>query len=136
MRFLTKKQKTKCILEGEGADPCPPPGDNRLQICENHIKELNKTLLNLRVADYIRENFMLKGEESFLFDRRNGSVYSLNQTGTFIFSLILSGKDFCTILEQIADDFDTNPVTDTLYDCNRFVGEILKLGLLTPKDAV
>ncbi|MDP2863170.1 MAG: PqqD family protein [Desulfobacterales bacterium] len=79
---------------------------------------------------------MMKDEESFLFDRRNGSVYSLNQTGTFIFSLILSGKDFCTILEQMADAFDTNPVTDTLYDCNRFVGEILKLGLLTPKDAV
>lgn len=136
MKFLTKKQKIKCILEGEGADPCPPPGNNSLQICENHIKELNKTLLNLRAADYIQENFMMKGEESFLFDRRNGSVYSLNQTGTFIFSLILSGKDFCTILEQIADVFDANQLTDTLCDFKRFVGEIQELGLLTPKDAV
>lgn len=136
MKFLTKKQKTKCILEGGGADTCPPPGNNSLGICENHFNELNKTLLNLRVADYIRENFMMKGEESFVFDRRNGSVYSLNSTGTFIFSRILAGDDFCAILEQMTDAFDAKPVAETVYDCNLFVGEILKLGLLTSEDAL
>jgi hypothetical protein len=135
MKFLAKKQKTRCVLEDEGAEPCPPPVNSRFPICDNHINELNKTLVDLQIADYIRENFMIKGEESFLFDRRNGSVYSLNQTGTFIFTQILSGKDFCTILEQIMDTFDANLFADALDDCKGFIGEILKLGLLIPKDA-
>jgi hypothetical protein len=132
MKFAVKRQKIKCILEGGGPDPCLPPQNNRLPICDKHIEELNSTLNNVKVADYIRDNFMIKGDESFLFDRRSGSVYSLNQTGTFIFSLILSGKDFYEILTDLTDTFDVYQTADMLADCNRFVGEIMKLGLLTP----
>ena len=136
MKFLQKKPKLKCVLEGGKANPCPPPADNRLPVCENHANELNEILRNLKVSDYIRENFMMKGDESFVFDRRSGSLYYLNPTGTFIFSRILSGNDFCSIVEQITDAFDVKPVAETVDDCSRFVGEILKLGLLTPNNAV
>lgn len=131
-----KKEKTKkviCLLDGEQAKSCPPPPDANLPLCEEHITELN-TKLRFTIADFIRSNFMEKREESAVFNQKNGSVYSLNATGTFIFKMMLAGKDFCTILADSCDVFAIDNIKEVILDYRQFLDELHNAGLIKAAD--
>ena len=78
MKSLRKSQgKTiRCVLAGGQTKSCPPVKDEGLPLCEKHKRELNRSA-RCRIADDIRGNFMEKGDESIVFNPKDGGVYSL-----------------------------------------------------------
>lgn len=132
MSALEKEKKVKkngCILAGGQSKRCPPVKDRRLPLCEKHKRELNK-LTRCNVADYIRSNFMEKGDESIIFNQKNGGVYSLNSTGTFVFKGILAGKTFCEILDQSENAFAIENIPEVIKDYRLFIDELKKSSLI------
>jgi hypothetical protein len=124
-----KAKKIVCTLAGEQSKSCSPVKDGRLPLCDKHKRELN-SLTRFGVADYIRGNFMEKGDESLIFNQKNGGVYSLNSTGTYVFKGILAGKTFCEILDQSAKDFAIEDMPAVIKDYRLFMDELKKSSLI------
>ena len=124
-----KAKKNGCTLAGEQSKSCSPVKDRHLPLCEKHKRELNK-LTRCSVADYIRSNFMEKGDESLIFNQKNGGVYSLNVTGTFVFKGILAGKTFCEILNKTRDVFVIDDMAEVIADYRLLIEELKKSSLI------
>jgi hypothetical protein len=119
----------RCVFEGDAEEVCPLPEKKELPVCINHIRELNEKINGTKIPDHLRENLLEKGRDSFIFNRQNGSVYSLNATGTFFLKEIISGKDTRTILENLRQDFDVDSMDEAVRDFQSFLDEILNIGL-------
>ncbi|HNV57549.1 MAG TPA: PqqD family protein [Smithellaceae bacterium] len=132
MKSLRKSQgKTiRCVLAGGQTKSCPPVKDEGLPLCEKHKRELNRSA-RCRIADDIRGNFMEKGDESIVFNPKDGGVYSLNGTGTFIFKEIMAGKTFCEILAKSQSMFDAENVSEMIADYRLFIEELKKSNVIT-----
>ena len=132
MKSLRKSQgKTiRCVLAGGQTKSCPPVQDEGLPLCEKHKRELNRSA-RCRIADDIRGNFMEKGDESIVFNPKDGGVYSLNGTGTFIFKEIMAGKTFCEILAKSQSMFDAENVSEMIADYRLFIEELKKSNVIT-----
>jgi len=126
---VIKDKKSICLLEDGQAEHCLPVQDLHLPLCENHKRELNK-LTSCKIADYIRSNFMERDDESLVFNQKNGSVYSLNSTGTFIFKEILAGKTFCEILVKSTAVFEAADIAELTDHYRRFIEELQKSDLI------
>lgn len=129
MSVREKGTKNVCILTGGQPKRCPPVNDIQLPLCEKHKRELNK-LTRCNIADYIRSSFMEKGDESIIFNQKNGGVYSLNSTGTFVFKEMLAGKTFCEILIKSKDIFAIDDISATTSDYRHFIEELQKSSLI------
>jgi len=132
MKSLRKSQgKTiRCVLAGGQTKSCPPVKDEGLPLCEKHKRELNRSA-RCRIADDIRGNFMEKGDESIVFNPKDGGVYSLNGTGTFIFKEIMAGETFCEILAKSRSLFDVENVSEMIADYRLFIEELKKSNVIT-----
>ncbi len=127
---VKKEKKSVCIFAGgQSKKNCPPVKDANLPLCEKHKRELNK-LTRCRIADHIRRNFMEKGDESIIFNQKNGDVYSLNSTGTFIFRELLAGKSFCEIIAKSREIFVLDDFSEIAGDYRRFIEMLQKAGLI------
>jgi len=124
-----KEKKNICILAGGQSKKCPPVKDTHLRLCEKHKRELNK-LTRCNIADYIRGNFMEKGDESIIFNQKNGGVYSLNSTGTFVFKEILAGRTFCEILNKSGNVFAMDDIAEVIRDYRLFIEDLKKSSLI------
>lgn len=135
MKPLKKAQgKTiRCLFAGGQSRSCPPVKDAGLSLCEKHKRELNR-LARCRIADDIRSNFMEKGDESIIFNPKDGGVYSLNATGTFIFKEIMTGRTFCEILAQSQNMFDVENVSEMVADYRLFIEELKKSSVITVEE--
>ena len=123
-----------CVLAGGQTKSCPPAKDAGLPLCEKHKRELNRSA-RCRIADDIRSNFMEKGDESIIFNPKDGGVYSLNGTGTFIFKEIMAGKTFCEILAKSQSMFDAENVSEMVVDYRLFIEELKKSSVITAEEA-
>ncbi|MGV8057813.1 MAG: PqqD family protein [Smithellaceae bacterium] len=126
---VKKEKKNACILTGGQSKHCPPVKDLHLPLCEKHKRELNK-LTRCHIADYIRSNFMDKDDESLIFNQKNGGVYSLNATGTFVFKEMLAGRTFCEILKKSDNDFSIDDLAEVITDYRLFIEELKKSSLI------
>ncbi len=117
-------------MAGGQTKSCPPVKDEGLPLCEKHKRELNRSA-RCRIADDIRGNFMEKGDESIVFNPKDGGVYSLNGTGTFIFKEIMAGKTFCEILAKSQSMFDAENVSEMIADYRLFIEELKKSNVIT-----
>lgn len=124
-----KEKKNSCVLSGGQPKNCPPVKDRSLPLCEKHKRELNK-LACCTIADYIRGNFMEKGDESIIFNQKNGGVYSLNSTGTFVFKEMLAGRTFCEILNKSGNIFAIDDIAQVIVDYRLFIEELKKSSLI------
>ena len=136
MKPLKKAQgkSIRCVLSGGQTKSCPPARDAGLPLCEKHKRELNR-LVRCRIADDIRGNFMEKGDESIIFNPKDGGVYSLNATGTFIFKEIMAGKTFCEILSASRSLFDAENVSEMIADYRLFIEDLKKSNVITAEEA-
>ncbi len=92
-------------------------------------------MVRCRIADDIRGNFMEKGDESIIFNPKDGGVYSLNATGTFIFKEIMAGKTFCEILAASRSLFDAENVSEMIADYRLFIEDLKKSNVITAEEA-
>ncbi len=129
LKKAKKETKNSCVLTGGQSKQCPPVKNIQLPLCEKHKRELNR-LTRCNIADYIRSNFMEKGDESIVFNQKNGGVYSLNSTATFIFKELLAGKTFCEILIKSHNIFAIDDIAATVRDYRHFIGELQKSSLI------
>jgi len=107
-----------CLLQSRQEAACAPP-EGKLPICGRHRDDLNRRF-TAAVPGHVRENFMEKGDNAFIFNRKNGTVYSLNATGTFIFREFLAGRDFCAVLEEMDRRFEVGSDAELLDDVKHF----------------
>jgi len=126
---MEKDKKITCILEGKQSEGCLPVQDKFLPLCDKHKTELNQLTAG-RIADYIRNNFIQKGDEALIFNQKNGGLYSLNPTGTFIFKELLAGRTFCEILLASIAAFNTDDIIKLAEDYKSFIEDLYKFGLL------
>lgn len=135
MKPLRKAQgkAIRCLFAGGQTKSCPPVKKAGLPLCEKHKRELDR-LTRCRIAGDIRGNFMEKGDESIIFNPKNGGVYSLNATGTFIFKEIMAGKTFCEILAESQSMFDVENVSEMVADYRLFVEELKKSSVITAEE--
>lgn len=78
---------------------------------------------------------MEKGDESIIFNPKDGGVYSLNATGTFIFKEIMAGKTFCEILAASRSLFDAENVSEMIADYRLFIEDLKKSNVITAEEA-
>ncbi len=121
--------KIRCVFEGDAAEICPLPEKEELPVCINHIRKINEKIDQTKIPDHIRKNILEKGSESFIFNKQNGSVYSLNETGTFFLREIIRGTDTRAILENLRRDFDVDSMGDAVQDLYSFLNELQKIDL-------
>jgi len=121
-------------MAGGQAKSCPPVKDPCLPLCEKHKRELNK-LTCCTIADYIRGNFMEKGDESIIFNQKNGGVYSLNSTGTFVFKEMLAGRTFSEILNKSGNVFAIDDIAEVIMDYRLFIEGLKKSSLIKADEA-
>ncbi|HPC85380.1 MAG TPA: PqqD family protein [Smithellaceae bacterium] len=135
MNPLKKAQEKtiRCVFTGGQKKNCPPVKNAGFPLCEKHKRELNR-LTRCRIDDDIRGNYMEKGDESIIFNPKNGGVYSLNATGTFIFKAILAGKTFCEILAESQSRFDVENISEMVADYRLFVEELKKSSVITAEE--
>lgn len=122
------------MFAGGQKKSCPPVKDEELPLCEKHKRELNR-ITRCRVAEDLRGNFMEKGDESIIFNPKNGGVYSLNATGTFIFKAILAGKTFCEILAESQRVFGVENIAEMVADYRLFIEELKKSSVIAVEEA-
>lgn len=136
MKPLKKAQgKTiRCLFAGGQSKGCPPVKDAGLPLCEKHKRELNRSA-RCRIADGIRGNFMEKGDESIIFNPKDGGVYSLNATGTFIFKELMAGKSFCEILVKSQSMFDAENFSEMVAEYRLFIEELKKSSVIKAEEA-
>lgn len=118
----------RCVFEGHETESCPAIPEGGLPICPKHLDMVGREL-RFAIAPHLRENFIEKGEEAFLFNRKNGEVYSVNSTGAFIFRGLLAGKEFGALLEEMAGEFSFESLLEVIEGCRSFIGELKRLGL-------
>ncbi len=121
--------KIRCVLEGDTAEACPIPEKEELPVCINHIRKLNEKINRTKIPDHIRKNILEKGSESFIFNRQNGAVYSLNATGTFFLRELIRGKDFRAMLENLRHDFDVDSMDNAIHDLHSFLNALQNIDL-------
>jgi len=121
--------KIHCVFDGDAAEACPPLKKEELPVCINHIRKLNDEIDQTNIPDHIRESIIKRGNDSFIFNRQNGSVYSLNATGAFFLREIISGKDTRTILDNLRRDFEVDSIRDAAKDLHSFLNELQKIDL-------
>ncbi len=135
MSLKKAQEKTiRCLFTGGQKKSCPPVKNAAFPLCEKHKRELNR-LTRCRIAVDIRGNFMEKGDESIIFNPKNGGVYSLNATGTFIFKAILAGKTFCEILAESQNMFDVENFSEMVADYRLFIEELKKSSVIAVEEA-
>ncbi|MCX5853188.1 MAG: PqqD family protein [Deltaproteobacteria bacterium] len=130
---MSKKNKVldqiRCVFDGDAAEACPPPEKEELPVCINHIRKLNDEIDQMNIPDHIRESILKRGSDSFIFNRQNGTVYSLNATGAFFLREIISGKDTRAILDNVRRDFEVDSMRDAAKDLHSFLNELQKIDL-------
>jgi hypothetical protein len=123
-----KGRAQSCLLEEEGR-ACPPPtGD--FPICAVHAQEIDRRYA-VRLAESARRDFMERGEEAFLFSRRDGSVYALNAAAAFIFRRLADGRSLSEILQETASAFEGPSPGEFLEDAVGFLDLLQEAGLVT-----
>jgi len=120
----------RCVLADEKAGACTAVEHTTLPLCKFHIEDLERTIKRIREADHLRESLTEKGGEAFLFNRKSGTVYALNTTGTFIVKEILSGKNPISLIEDMHEAFLTDSRTEAVRDLFGFLREVQKTDLI------
>jgi hypothetical protein len=118
-----------CVFDGDAAEACPPPKKEELPVCINHIRKLNDKIDQMNIPDHIRESILKRGSDSFIFNRQNGAVYSLNATGAFFLREIISGKDTRAMLDNLRRDFEVDSIRDAIKDLHSFLNDLQKIDL-------
>lgn len=110
------------MMENPIGEPCSFPGEGKILLCSKHRKELNVKYA-VFIPPEIRKNFVQKDSESFFFNPRDGGLFMLNTTGSFILRKLIEGKNFYEIVEEIESAFRTESVEELLRDCQEFIEE-------------
>jgi len=125
---IGKTPTRSCLLQSRQEAACTPP-EGKLPVCGRHRDDLNRRF-TAAVHGHVQENFMEKGDNAFIFNRKNGTVYSLNATGTLIFREFLAGRDFCAVLEEMDRRFEVGSDAELLDDVKHFWETLRNAGLL------
>lgn len=126
-----KGRMQSCLLEEEGRACAPPTGD--FPLCGDHAREIDRRYA-VCLAENARRDFMERGEDAFLFSRRDGSVYALNAVAALIFRRLADGSRFSGILQEIAAAFEGPTPAEFLEDAVEFLALLQKAGIATRED--
>lgn len=117
----------RCVLETHERGACPEITEDGPPICSKHMERITREF-RFRIAPHILDNYFERGEEAFVFNRKNGEVYSLNSTGTFLFRGLMAGRDFPTLLEEMGKEFSFQSLPEAIEGCRSFIQELRNLG--------
>jgi hypothetical protein len=118
-----------CLLHTASSGPCPLVEDNDFPICPKHLERLEHEL-RCATPRHVRENYTEKQGEGFIFNRKDGGVYSLNPTAAFILQGIMRGDAPPKVLRDLALTFDLDSLEEALAGYRDLVSELRRLGLL------
>ena len=69
------------------------------------------------------------GDESIVYDSREGKVHVLNGTGAFIWRLLDGSKTVEDVSAELADQYETDR-NNALMDVWEFINNLKKMGLI------
>jgi len=114
-------------MEVYGEEACDRVSET-FPICEKHLDRLSEEL-GFRPAEHMRDNHLEKGDEAFVFNRRNGEVYSLNGSAAFLLKGLMAGKSGRALLEELSGKFEIASFKEAINGLREFVDELVRLGL-------
>lgn len=118
-----------CQLQSASSGPCPPVKDKDFPLCPKHLERL-KHELRCEVPKHIRENYSEKQGEGFIFNRKDGGVYSLNPTAAFIIQGIMHGDAPPKVLQDLFQAFDIDSLEEAVAGYSALVSDLRRLGLV------
>ncbi len=118
-----------CQLQSASSGPCPPVKDRNFPVCPKHLERLEHEL-RCEAPRHIRENYTEKQGEGFIFNRKDGGVYSLNPTAAFILQGIMRGDDPPKVLQDLSLTFDIDSLEEAVAGYRDLVSDLRRLGLV------